>query len=321
MILRKCIEAYLFQSRGIWNHLPSSLRFLSPGRAYGRHLHGLVCRYHKRRQNHSTWFLRNRAELELMRQLLAQKALGSSLDISVLGCSKGAEVYSILWTIRTARPDLKVTLHAIDISQEILDFAKDGVYSLIRPEILATPETGEATPEAKLVQSTFRDQGPHQNVSIFQRMTESEMYAMFDREDNQARVKPWLKEGIIWHPGDACDPELVSILGPQDMVVANRFLCHMEPLAAERCLRNIARLVKSGGYLFVSGIDLEVRTRVAQEMGWNPVTDLIREIHEGDASSLRDAWPLEYWGLEPFSDDRPDWTIRYASVFQIGKSS
>ena len=87
----------------------------------------------------------------------------------------------------------------------------------------------------------------------------------------------------------------------------------------KECLRNIARLVKPGGHLFVSGIDLDVRTRVARGMGWKPVTDLIRDIHEGDPS-LRRGWPLEYWGLEPFCDDRSDWKIRYASVFQIGEA-
>src|SRR4029077_3589357 len=115
---------------------------------------------------------------------------------------------------------------------------------------------------------------------------------------------------------DASEPGLVDALGPQDIVVANRFLCHMVPAAAEKCLRNIARLVKPGGYLFVSGIDLDLRTRVAQSMGWKPVADLMREIHEGDAS-IRSGWPTEYWGLEPFCDKRPDWKIRYASVFQI----
>jgi len=41
-------------------------------------------------------------------------------------------------------------------------------------------------------------------------------------------------------------------------VVANRFLCHMEPPDAQNCLRNIGRLVKPGEYLFVTGIDLDV---------------------------------------------------------------
>jgi hypothetical protein len=90
-------------------------------------------------------------------------------------------------------------------------------------------------------------------------------------------------------------------------------------LAADRCLRNIARLVKPGGHLFVSGIDLDVRTSVARGMGWKPVADL-REIHEGDPS-LRRGWPLEYWGLEPFCDDRSDWRIRYASASRSARPS
>ena len=68
----------------------------------------------------------------------------------------------------------------------------------------------------------------------------------------------------------------------------------------------------------VSGIDLDVQTRVAQEMGWKPEADLIKDIHEGDPS-LRQGRPLAYWGLEPFWDDRSDWKFRYASVFQIGE--
>ena len=60
--------------------------------------------------------------------------------------------------------------------------------------------------------------------------------------------------------------------------------CHLriDAEAAEVCMRNIARLVKPGGYLFVSGVDLEVRTRVARSLGWKPVGDLLRETHEGD---------------------------------------
>jgi SAM-dependent methyltransferase len=140
---------------------------------------------------------------------------------------------------------------------------------------------------------------------------------MFQVDGDRSSIRPWLREGITWTRGDAGDPELVRALGPQDIVVANRFLCHMDPLAAEKCLRNIGRLVKPGGYLFVSGIDLDVRTKVARDMGWKPVSELLREIHEGDPS-LQCGWPLEYWGLEPFDDSRADWRIRYASIFQMG---
>ena len=64
---------------------------------------------------------------------------------------------------------------------------------------------------------------------------------MFEVKGNDAKVRPFLKEGISWHCADAGDPKLVGALGLQDIVVANRFLCHMEPKAAEKCLRNVGR--------------------------------------------------------------------------------
>jgi len=146
------------------------------------------------------------------------------------------------------------------------------------------------------------------------------MEAMFDRSDDRVTVRSWLREGINWYPGNAADPKIASVVGPQDIVVANRFLCHMDAQSAAACLRNIGRLVKPGGHLFVSGIDLDVRTKVAREMGWTPMTDLMKEIHEGDASLTRD-WPLEYWGLEPFQPRRRDARIRYASVFRLGEAA
>jgi hypothetical protein len=85
---------------------------------------------------------------------------------------------------------------------------------------------------------------------------------------------------------------------------------------AERCLRNIARLVRPYGYLFVSGIDLDVRARVAADLGWLPVEELIEEIHEGDPCN-RKLWPFHYVGLEPLDKRRHDWKHRYAAAFQV----
>jgi chemotaxis methyl-accepting protein methylase len=280
---------------------------------YGRHLHTLIRLHADRKQYFATFFLRNRAELELMRRLVNQKLPSTSLNIAVLACSKGAEVYSILWAIRLARPDLRISTSAVDISQEIVDFADKGVYSLTSPDVFNASSRESVDAGGDVAWNTCRDQ----LTSMFERMSGEEIEAMFEVEGDQARIKAWLKEGITWMCGDASDPALIASLDPQDMVVANRFLCHMAPATAEKTLRNVARLVKPGGYLFVSGVDLDVRTRVAREMGWEPVTDLIREIHEGDAS-LRRGWPLEYWGLEPFCETRRDWKTRYASVFQLG---
>ena len=311
-ILRKLLRLYLSQARRVWDHLPDSVRHRPLGRAYGRHVHALVRLHAERSQYFATYFLRNRVELELMRRLADKKAHGSSLTIAVLACSKGAEVYSIVWAIRSARPDLRLNIHAVDISQEIVDFAEEGVYSLTSFEAFKALNQDAARERGSVIWNTCREQ----LSSMFERMTKEEVAAMFEVEGDQARIKSWLKEGITWRRGDAGDAQLVGALGPQEIVVANRFLCHMTPAAAEKCLRNIGQLVKPGGYLFVSGIDLDVRTRVAREMGWTPVSDLMREIHEGDPS-LECGWPLDYWGLEPFCAARSDSGLRYASVFQF----
>jgi SAM-dependent methyltransferase len=270
------------------------LKSSRPGLVYGGFLHTLVKMRSPRRQFHGTFFLRNRPELELIRALAEKRSAGSTLKIAVVACSNGAEVYSLVWTIRSSRPDRKLRVQAMDISGEIVEIAEKGVYSPESEEFVGSP--------------------------IFERLTPEEIRTMFERDNGQMKIRSWIREGITWQVGDAGDPQLANKLGPQDIVVANKFLCHMAPPDAEKCLRNIAHLVAPGGYLVVSGIDLEVRTKVALELGWTPVPELIEEIHNGDPSVRRD-WPWKYWGLEPFDRGRPDWRVRYASVFQLGGPS
>jgi SAM-dependent methyltransferase len=215
------------------------------------------------------------------------------LRVAVLGCSTGAEAYSVAWRIRSARPDLKLVFRAMDISPEALKIAESGVYS------------------AASSQFAGKD--------VFDRMTDSEIDTLFDRKGNVLVIKRWIKEGIIWLVGDADDPEIVTQLGLQDIVIANNFLCHMNPPAAERCLRNIARLVVPCGYLFVSGIDLDIRAKLAMELGWKPVQELLEEIHDGDPR-MGSSWPFHYSALEPLDKSRKEWRWRYASVFQLDPS-
>jgi SAM-dependent methyltransferase len=241
-----------------------------------------------------TVFLRNRPALELMRRLVEKEDGGARLKIAVLGCSIGVEVYSILWTLRSSRPDLELAVHAVDISPEVLQVAERGVYS----------------PEAsKMV-----------HASIFEGLAETERAEIFDWAGDEGAIKPWLRDGIAWQVGDASDPDLITRLGPQDLVVANNFLCHMPPLSAQQCLRNLANLASPGGVLFVTGVDLDVRTKLALELGWEPVPDLRAEIHDGDPL-VRSDWPWHWWGLEPLDRRRPDWETRYSGVFRIGRDS
>jgi SAM-dependent methyltransferase len=289
MLSKDLTTSVLRVSRFAWHRLPYRLLASRPIALYGDHLLALTRVQAARRSNFGTLFLRNRPQLELMRRLVAgQNARCSEVKMAVFGCSSGAEVYSILWTLRSARPDLKISMDAVDISWDILEFARIGVY---------------------------QDAGSGR-IRLTGTMSEKEIREFFDVEGEYLKVKPWLKEGITWRLGYAEDEKILDAMQGQDIVAANNFLCHMNPADAERCLRNIARSVKPGGYLFVSGIDLDVRTKVAVELRWEPVLELLEEMHEGDPY-LREDWPFEYWGLEPLNKRRSDWRTRYASAFQL----
>jgi SAM-dependent methyltransferase len=158
--------------------------------------------------------------------------------------------------------------------------------------------------------------GEFTDQTIFARLTDEERLGLFHDYGERLKVREWLKAGITWRVGDATEPQLIDRLGPQDMVFANNFLCHMYPRDAEKCLRNVVRLVKPGGYLFVSGIDLNVRTKVARDLMLEPVPGFVDEIHNADPSLLK-GWPFNYWGLEPMDKRKPDWKIRYSSVFRV----
>jgi chemotaxis methyl-accepting protein methylase len=283
------ISAYLRLNQRLWDYLPASFAALSPMRLYGQFLQKLARIHGVRAQAFSTYFLRDRAQLELIRRLAERRPEADTLRVAVLGCSIGTEAYSIAWRIRSARPDLKLILQGVDISKQAVDVAERGVYSIAVPQLTFT--------------------------NIFERMTSAEIAELLDRDGDVLKVKSWIKEGIKWSVGDVGESEIVGALGPQDIVVANNFLCHMDDWMAERCLRNIARLVSAHGYLFVSGIDVNVRTKVAKHLGWAPQQELLEEIHDG--GDLRHYWPCHYGGLEPLNKKRPDWRLRYAAVFQL----
>lgn len=240
-----------------------------------------------------TYFLRNRPALELLRRTTDQEAPQTTIRIAVLGCSIGVEVYSILWTLRRHRPDLQYTVEALDISADAVRIGERGVYDAEALEVAGWP--------------------------VFQGLSDAERADLFDNDGDANRISEWLRTGITWRVGDASDPGLAALLGPQDLVIANNFLCHLPAPAAEACLRNLAQLARPGGHILVTGVDLDVRTKVANDLGWEPINDLLEEVHEGDPF-VRADWPARWWGLEPLDKTRSDWETRYNAIFRIPDS-
>src|SRR6516165_9930813 len=167
------IGIYLGLNRRLWNRLPTFFTTLGPIRSYGNFLHALARIHGVRAQAFSTFFLRNRPQLELIRRLVTRSPETDTLRVAVLGCSTGAEAYSVAWGIRTARPGLKLVLQAVDISKRAVEVGECGVYSIVESQVT--------------------------NTNIFELMTSAEIEEMFDRDADEVTVKSWLKEGIEWH--------------------------------------------------------------------------------------------------------------------------
>jgi 2-polyprenyl-3-methyl-5-hydroxy-6-metoxy-1,4-benzoquinol methylase len=267
-----------------WNGLPRQVRSWKPTRVLGRRIHRRACRIQARGGGCYTHFFRNLPQLESIRDLVLEMPPGRPVKLLSLGCSTGAEVYSALWLIRTARPTREVQALGIDISEECIQAASRGVYPLRVPEVAVAG------------------------------ISETSHARFLTREGKTLVVQDWLKEAVRWEVGDACSPDLAARFGLHDVVLANNFLFHLSPERSEACLRNLARLVEPSGYLVVSGIDLDLRGRILGELGFVPVTARWEEIHA--AEDLHVYWPLRFWGLEPIDRTRHDAPARYATVFR-----
>jgi chemotaxis protein methyltransferase CheR len=268
-----------------WNGLPRRVRSWKPTQALGRRIHRRACRIQARGGACYTRFFRNLPQLEFIRDLVLEMPPGRSVKVLSIGCSTGAELYSALWLIRTARPTREVQALGVDISEECIQAASRGVYPLRVPEVAVAG------------------------------ISETSHERFFTREGKTLVVQDWVKEAVRWAVGDACSPDLAARFGLHDVVLANNFLFHLSPERSEACLRNLARLVAPSGYLVVSGVDLDLRGRILAELGFVPVTARWEEIHA--AEDVHACWPLRFWGLEPIDRTRQDWPARYATVFRF----
>ncbi|HEU4643123.1 MAG TPA: CheR family methyltransferase [Gemmatimonadaceae bacterium] len=265
-----------------------SSRFARVCGAYVQRWH--CARERRRPGDEHTFFLRNRVQCEVVRDIALRWAATATFHVASIGCSTGAELYSALWMIRSACPDVGIEATGVDISARALAVARSGCY----------PRTGREV----------------QRLSAAE-IDELACRGLFEVDGETLVVQPWVAAGTRWVEGNVLDPSLLQRIGPQDVVIANNILCHFQDAEAEAGLRNIARLLLPGGHLLVQGIDLDVKTRVVKALGLEPVADRIEELYEGDAHALR-RWPRSYWAPEPLDRGRRDWRIRYGTLFQRG---
>ncbi len=271
----RAIEAF-------WNGLPPRVRTWKSTQDLGRRIHRRARRVQPRGGGCFTRFFRNLPQLEFVRDLVLERPQGAPVKIVSVGCSTGAELYSLLWLIRTARPTQDLQALGIDLAEECVHAASRGVY-------------------------------PHRVIEVAA-ISENSHEGLFIKAGKTLVVQDWLKESVTWAVGDACSPDLAARFGLHDVVLANNFLFQMSPGRAEACLRNLTGLVAPNGYLVVSGADLDMRSRILGELGFVPITAKCEQIYA--AEDVHAAWPLRFWGLEPIDRTRQDWAARYTTVFR-----
>jgi Methylase of chemotaxis methyl-accepting proteins len=281
----------------IWKRIPPRLYSAPLVYSFGSFLHRRTCASKQRFTLNTdftvfnTFFLRNAPHFDVLQLLMRERPNGSAVRIASIGCSSGAELYTARWVISSARPDLRITAIGVDLNHIALAKAESGLYSRHEHELMRLQE------------------------GALDRLCDGSPTALFMREGDLLRISPRLMVNNSWVLRDACDTSLAKAIGSYDVVLANNMLCHMYDSEADACMRNIATLLSPGGYLFIYGVDLDVKTRVVKSLGLQPVDDEIEETYLADWNALAH-WPFTYWGREPLNKRRRDWKVRYASVYQ-----
>lgn len=284
-LLRPILARLVTISRISWQKTSPAFRRTMVGNTLGRIIHWSLLMSCTRTQNVATCFARNRKEAEWIAREASRLAADGPLRVAVIACSSGAEAYSLAWTIRERETDLPIEITGFDVSETQLEQARRGVYEGTRME--------------------------------FHLLTGDEIVRHFDSLGHGFRVRSIPGVSFIWRRRDVCAPWEPDLVGAFDVVTANRFLCHMEPEEAVRCLGNTLRIVRPGGVVSVSGIDCRVREVVSLAHELVPVRDEdIEPVYLGDPT-LTVGWPFKYYAVEPVDRTRKNWRFRYSPLLIV----
>jgi len=252
--------------------------------------HWLVEVYAIRRNELFTRFMRARGQFRALAgpviENMREKATHVPLLIVVLGCSTGAEAFSISSYLHTHRQGIEFQVRGYDIVDEVIAKAKSGFFSTdeVRSSTLADEEFIRAT---------------------------------FDEVDGGYMVKPEIARRTSFDRADLFDPEIADIIGQPDVLFVQNVLINFERKRQIQAFNRIMSLMKPGSYLFIDGMDLDLRSRLTRRYGLHPLDYHIEEIHKDACVNRGCGWPYVYWGLEPFSAGRRDHVRRYATIFTL----
>jgi chemotaxis protein methyltransferase CheR len=254
--------------------------------------HRLTLALSPRRSCHFTCFLRFPTQFDALSgpvlDYLLRDGGVTSVRIAVIGCSTGAEAYSIASVLRARRPELGFTVCGYDIDAACIQQAKSGRYT--PQEVVQADLSGRATITAEFANATF------------------------DIEHGSYVVKSDLRKQVTFALADVLDPNLDQRIGTADIVYAQNVLLHLRPRDAKRAFRNICRLLNPRAALFIAGIDLHLLQQQTRKHGLVPCDYRIGDIYN-EMRAYSGGWPWDYYAREPFMMVRSEWPRRYSTIF------
>jgi len=207
-----------------------------------------------------------------------------SLTALVAGCSYGCEAYSLGGLLALRFPHLNWKITAVDISYDALKIANAGRY---------TPQHGVGSPRDDLVKRLEA--------------------RLFKKSGAEWTVVPDIRERVRFTYADVLSPQFQQFRS-YDLVLGQNFMIHMDEASAATALASLVAAARSGGALFLGGMDLETKTSLLARHQLFPVDWNIAKIHEED-DIRRSAWPWQYWSLEPIHPRDRNYLMRYSTIF------
>jgi len=254
--------------------------------------HRLALHLEDRRQYTFTQFFRLPSQLDALTgpvlDFLNARSGSDPIRIVVIGCSTGAEPYTLSSVMLDRCPTLPITIEGYDIDASVLAVARDATYAA--DEVL-----GNALVSSDFVTKTF-DQ----------------------RDGNLFEVKPQVAQRVQFHQADFVRGTVREDIPAADIVFAQNVMCNLRRPAAARLFNNAVALMKPRSALFVDGMDLDMREERTRIHRLVPLTFELERIHDEARIVRGERYPWYAAGLEPFSPKHRNCDRRYSTIFLRG---
>lgn len=215
---------------------------------------------------------------------LLQEDPARQVKIIMFGCCNGAEAYSLSYALKSNHPNLNFSIDAYDIVEDLIKEARTGRYQAtqVKGSRFMTPQTAND---------------------------------MFESYGDMLKVAPTYAAPTRFAVQDITDNHFLSTLPQADMIFAQNILFHLPRDKAEGAFKSLAKRLAKPGYLFVNGMDTDMRVKLSKQLELDPVTDLLEEIHEEARVDRGEDWAYFYWGREPFNPKIKDADRYFGTIF------